>query len=85
MPKVYTFFEIFLSLTLIAFGIFIFESGYFGSPRDSVAVLPIGALLLVSGCVMLAIAIRSRIWHFRMLRDRPMENNGPISGLSHHS
>jgi hypothetical protein len=83
MRKVYTAFEIILSLMLIALGIFIFDSGYFGSPSNSIVVLPIGALFLVSGSVVLAYAVRSRIWHRRMMRERPTPGTGPMSGLSH--
>jgi hypothetical protein len=85
MRKVYTFVEFVFALLLIAFGIFIFDSGFFGSPRDSMIVLPLGAVFLASGCMILALAIRSRIWHRRMLRERPLEGAGPMSGLSHHS
>jgi uncharacterized membrane protein len=85
MRKVYTVVEFFLSLMLIALGIFIFDSGYFGSPRNSIIVLPIGAVFLVSGFLVLGYAIRSRVWHRRMLRERPLPSAGPMSGLSHHS
>ncbi len=71
MRKVYTVFEIVLSLMLIALGIFIFDSGYSGSPRDSMFALPIGAVLLASGFLVLGYAIRSEVWHRRMLRERP--------------
>ena len=85
MPKVYSFIEIFLSLLVIAFGILAFDAGYFGSPRNAIILLPLGAVLLASGCMVLALAIRSRVWHRRMLRERPLENVTPISGFSHHS
>lgn len=85
MRKVYTVFEFFLSLTLIAAGIFVFNLGYFGSPRDSIVVLPIGAVFFVAGSVVLAYAIRSQIWHRRMLRERPLPRTGPMPELFHRS
>jgi len=85
MRKVYTAIEPVLSLMLIVLGTFMFESGYFGSPRYSFILLPVGAVFLVSGFVVLAYAIRSRVWRRRMLRDRSIPSRGPLSGLSHHS
>jgi len=84
MRKVYSVFEFFLSLMLIALGAFVFESGYFGSPRDSMVVLPFGAVFLASGFVALAYAIRSQVWHRRMLRERPLPGTGPMARFSHH-
>ena len=83
MRKVYTVIEFFLSLMLIALGVFVFDSGYLGSPRDSMFVLPIGAVFLTSGIVVLAYAIRSQFWHRRMLRERPMNGSGPMADWSH--
>jgi hypothetical protein len=85
MRKVYTVFEFFLSLMLIAVGVFVFSSGYSGSPQFSMVVLPIGALFFVLGCVILAYAIRSQIWHRRMLRQRPLPGTGPMPELSHRN
>jgi hypothetical protein len=84
MRKVYTVFEFFLSLMLIALGVIVFESGYLGSPRDSIVVLPFGAVFLASWFVALAYAIRSQVWHRRMLRERPLPSTEPMARLSHH-
>jgi uncharacterized membrane protein len=83
MRKVYTVVEFFLSMMLIALGIFVFDSGYFGSPRDSMFVLPIGAVFFVSGSLVLAYAIRSQVWHRRMMRERPLPRTGSMPDWSH--
>jgi uncharacterized protein DUF202 len=83
MRKVYTVLEFFLSLMLIALGILVFNSGYFGSPQNSMFVLPVGAMFLVLGAVVLAYAIRSQIWHRRMMRERPTSGSGPMPEWSH--
>ena len=82
MRKVYTVFEFFLSLVLIAVGILVFYSGYFGRSPESTFILPIGAMFLVSGVLVLGYAIRSQVWHRRMMRERPLPSTGPMPDWS---
>jgi hypothetical protein len=83
MRKVYSVFEFFLSLMLIAVGILVFYSGYFGRSPESTFILPIGAMFLVSGVLVLGYAIRSQVWHRRMMRERPLANAETMPGWSH--
>jgi len=83
MRKVYSVFEFFLALVLIAVGIFVFYSGYFGRSPESTFILPVGAMFLVSGVLVLGYAIRSQVWHRRMMRERPLANAGTMPDWSH--
>jgi hypothetical protein len=79
--KVYALMEIVASFLLTALGAYVFGAGYSRSPRGSMFILPIGASLFVSGSMALAYAIRSRVWLYRMLGERPVETIRPVAGL----
>jgi len=68
MRKIATFFEIVVSATLLAFGLYLLHEG---SSNQSVSEGPIligGAVCLTLGVMTLVSAVRSILWHRRMLR-----------------
>lgn len=66
--RIWTIFEIVLSLSLLIAGYFLIFQGLLnGSASDTIMPLP-GAVCLALGGMTLAAAIRSLIWHHRMMR-----------------
>jgi len=68
MRRIATFFEIIVSVTLFILGLYLL---YVGSSNQSVseaAILIGGAVCLTLGVMTLVSAVRSILWHRRMLR-----------------
>ena len=68
MKKIATFFEIVVSATLLAFGLYLLHEGSSNQSVSEGAILIGGAVCFTLGVMTLVSAIRSILWHRRMLR-----------------
>ena len=68
MRKIATFFEIVVSATLLAFGLYLVHEGSSNQSPSEGAVLIGGAVCFTLGVMTLVTAVRSIVWHRRMLR-----------------
>jgi uncharacterized membrane protein len=69
MRRVSTFFAVILSSTLSILGIFMLHEGGANKSLSEAAMLIGGAVCLTLGMMTLVSAVRSILWHRRMLRD----------------
>ena len=76
MRKIATLFEIVVSATLLAFGLYLLHEGSSNQPPSEGAVLIGGAVCFTLGVMTLVSAVRSIVWHRRMLR-HAMRGEGP--------
>ena len=68
MRRVSTFFEVILSSTLSILGIFMLHEGGANKSLSEAAMLIGGAVCFTLGAMTLVSAVRSILWHRRMLR-----------------
>ena len=68
MKKIATFFEIVVCATLLAFGLYLLHEGSANQSVSEGAILIGGAVCFTLGVMTLVSAVRSIIWHRRMLR-----------------
>jgi hypothetical protein len=68
MRRVSTFFEIILSATLLVLGLFMLYEGSSNKSTSAAAILIGGAVCFTLGVMTLFSAVRSILWHRRMVR-----------------
>jgi len=68
MRRIATFFEVILSATLSILGLFMLHEGSANKSLSETAVLIGGAVCFTLGGMTLVSAVRSILWHRRMLR-----------------
>jgi hypothetical protein len=68
MRRVSTFFEIMLSATLLVLGLFMLYEGSSNKSASEPAILIGGAACFTSSVMTLISAVRSILWHRRMVR-----------------
>ena len=81
MKKIATFFEIVVSATLLAFGLYLLYEGSSNQSPSEGPILIGGAVGFTLGLMTFVSAVRSILWHRRMLRHsirkEEMENGVP--------
>jgi len=75
MRRVSTFFEVILSSTLSILGIFMLHEGGANKSLGETAMLIGGAVCFTLGLMTLVSAVRSILWHRRMLRHSIPKDN----------
>jgi hypothetical protein len=68
MRRVSTFFEVILSATLLILGLYMLREGSSNQSSSAAAILIGGAVCFTLGVMTLVSAVRSILWHRRMLR-----------------
>ena len=68
MRTIATFFEIVVSAALLAFGLYLLHEGSSNQSLSEGAILIGGAVCFTLGVMTLVFAVRSIVWHRRMLR-----------------
>ena len=68
MRRISTFFEIILSATLSVLGLFMLYEGSSNKSTSAATMLIGGAVFFTVGMMTLCAAVRSILWHRRMLR-----------------
>jgi len=80
MKRISTFFEIILSATLLVLGLFMLQEGISSKSTSVPAILVGGAVFLTVSVMTLFSAVRSILWHRRMVRN---SLNHDLDGAAH--
>jgi hypothetical protein len=68
MKRVWTLFEVILSATLLILGLYMLSEGSSNKSPNAAAILIGGAVCITLGVTTLVSAVRSILWHRKMLR-----------------
>jgi len=68
MKRISTFFEIILSAALLVLGLYMLQEGISNKSTSAPAILIGGAVFFTVGVMTLTSAVRSVLWHRRMVR-----------------
>jgi hypothetical protein len=85
MKRVSTLFEIVLSATLLSLGLYMLHEGGSNRSPSAPALLIGGAVCFTVSLMILVSAIRSFVWHRRMLRRSMQGHMGIISTGRHRA
>jgi hypothetical protein len=69
MKRISTVFEIILSAALLVLGLFMLQEGISGKSTSAPAILIGGAVFFTAGVMTVTSAVRSILWHRRMVRN----------------
>jgi drug/metabolite transporter (DMT)-like permease len=84
MKRRSTFFEIIMSATLLVLGLYMLYEGISNNPTSESAILIGGAVFFTLSVMTLVSAIRSILWHRRMLRRSVQNHNLDSAGPEHN-
>ena len=84
MKRIATVLEIILSVTLLVTGIFLLYEGTSSKLTSAPAMLIGGAVCFTMSVMMLSSAVKSLVWHRRMLR-HSVQDHGLGSAASQHN
>jgi hypothetical protein len=84
MRRITTAFEIILSATLLILGIFMLYEGSLNKSTSEAAILIGGAVFFTLSVMTLASAVKSILWHRRMLRHSMANRNLDSAASEHH-
>jgi divalent metal cation (Fe/Co/Zn/Cd) transporter len=84
MRRIATFFEIIMSATLLFSGLYLLYEGTSSKSTSAPAMLIGGAAFVTMSVMLLASAVRSLLWHRRMLRHGVQGHGQLESATSQH-
>jgi hypothetical protein len=84
MKRVSTVFEIILSATLLLLGLYLLYEGSSNKSASAPAILIGGAVCFTLSVMILVSAIRSILWHRRMLRHSMPDQGSEIVASGHN-
>jgi hypothetical protein len=84
MRRISTFFEIILSATLLVLGLFMLYEGSSNLSASAPAMLIGGAVCFTLGVMTLFSAVRSILWHRRMIRHSLSNHDLDSAAHGHH-
>ncbi len=84
MKRISTFFEIIVSIALLFFGLYMLYEASSNKSTNEAAILIGGAVCFTLGIMTLISAVKSLLWHRRMLRHTMSDDDMDTSSPEHN-